>query len=196
MTSLVIGDSHVNRLRLYIGPGSSAADSYSIRELTTVKYYGISGGLVTNNHHLRKFSSIVQQINPHHLIVLLGGNDLDSPSPVELIVTKLVSFLTQLKHLYQLKTVTILSYFPRERTRLVSAELYTRRVNQANENLRINCFEHKLTYWKLRGFTNSRDPILRDGVHLNNLGNYKLVRQIRGVFLHQLTSTGPNTTQS
>lgn len=74
MTSLVIRDSHVNRLRQFIGPNRSSAVVFNIQELSTVKYFGISGGVVSNNEHLRKFSAIVRQNQPRHLIVILGGN--------------------------------------------------------------------------------------------------------------------------
>lgn len=78
MTSLVIRDSHVNRLRQFIGPNRSSADVFNIRELSTLEYFGISSSVVSNNEHLRKFSAIVRQNQPPHLIVIVGGNDLDS----------------------------------------------------------------------------------------------------------------------
>ena len=91
MTSLIIGDSHVNRLRQFTRFSRDPNNVYNIRELPTVTYYGISGGLVTSNHHLRKLPSIAQNARPHDLNVLLGSNDLDSSYSVELIVTRLVS---------------------------------------------------------------------------------------------------------
>lgn len=78
MTSLVIENSDVNRLRQFIGPSRSSADVFNIRELSTVEYFGISGGVVSNNEHLRKFSAIVRQNQQRHLIVIVGGNDFDS----------------------------------------------------------------------------------------------------------------------
>lgn len=102
MTSLVIRDSHVNRLRQFIGPNRSSAVVFNIQELSTVKYFGISGGVVSNNEHLRKFSAIVRQNQPRHLIVILGCNDLDSPNSVDCVLNKLIAFLTQLKVLFHI----------------------------------------------------------------------------------------------
>lgn len=183
MTSLVIGDSYVNRLRQFIGPNRSAADVFNIQELSTVEYFGISGGVVNNNEHFRKFSAIVRQNQPRQLIVILGGNDLDSPDSVECVLNKLIAFLTQLKVLFHIKSVTILSFFRRERTRHLSPDSYIQKVNIANDFLRSNCQTHGLLFWKLRGFTNSLAPLFIDGVHLNNRGHYKLLRQLRGLFL-------------
>ena len=97
MTSLVIGDSHVNRLRQFTRFSRHPHNVFNISELPTVTYYC---ELVTSNHHLRKFCSIVQSTRTHNLIVLLGSNDLDS---VKLIVTNLVSFATQRHHLKPLQ---------------------------------------------------------------------------------------------
>lgn len=125
MTSLVIGDSHVNRLRQLIEPNRSSADVFNIQELSTAEYFGISGGVVSNNEHLRKFSAIVSQNQPRHLIVILGGNDLDSPDSVECVLNKLMAFLTQLKALFHIKSVTILSLFRRERRRHLLSDTWT-----------------------------------------------------------------------
>lgn len=135
MTSLVIGDSNVNRLRQFIKPNRSSADVFNIQELSTVEYFGISGGVVSNNEHLRKFSAIVRQNQPSHLIVILGGYDLDSPDSVECVLNKLIAFLTQWKVLFHIKSVIILSLFRRERTRHLSPDTcsYFQKVNIAND---------------------------------------------------------------
>lgn len=72
-------------------------------------------------------------------------------------------FLTQLKVLFHIKSVTILSFFGRERTRHLSPDSYIQKVNIANEFLRSNCQTHGLLFWKLRGFTNSLAPLFIDG---------------------------------
>lgn len=127
MRSLVIEDSHVHRLRQFIGPNRSSADVFNIQELSTVEYFGISGGVVSKNENLRKFSAIVRQNQPRHLIVSLGGNDLDSPDSVECVLNKLIAFLTQLKVLFHIKSVTILSFFRRdERDTYLQIQLHSK----------------------------------------------------------------------
>jgi lysophospholipase L1-like esterase len=130
----------------------------------------------------------VRRFQPRHLIVCLGGNDLDVSDvdwDGECVVAKLVSFLTQLKNTFSLQTVTVLSYFPRQRTRTTSPEIYRDRVIEANRILQDMCRDHCLTFWKLRGFLQSDKPILCDGVHLSELGFRKFVRQLRGILLSQ-----------
>lgn len=80
----------------------------------------------------------------------------------------------------------MLSFLPREVTRNIDCLIYNQRVKEANRLLKQSCAIHAVTFWKLRGFSESREPILCDGVHLNDLGFHKLYRQIRGVLLTQL----------
>ena len=52
-------------------------------------------------------------------------------------------------------------------------------------------------YWRHRGFWKSKSEIyLPDGVHLNNLGNYKFMRSIRGAVLQALKLVGASTVYS
>ena len=63
----------------------------------------MSGGLVSCDRHLELLSTAVQRHKPHHLIVSLGGNDLDDNEShwiVECVVSKLISFLTLLRTKY------------------------------------------------------------------------------------------------
>ena len=49
-------------------------------------------------------------------------------------------------------------------------------------------------YWWHRGFWKSKSELfLPDGVHLNNLGNYKFMRSIRGAVLQALKLVGAFT---
>ena len=52
-------------------------------------------------------------------------------------------------------------------------------------------------YWRHRGFWKSKSELyLPDGVHLNNLGNYKFMRSIRGAVLQALKLVGASTVYS
>lgn len=189
MSTLFVGDSHVNRLRTHVGTEHPSSIVFNIAGLPSVSFYGISGGLVSNNKHLSLITAAVRQRRPRHVIACIGGNDLDTSDPgwnPEILITRLVTFLTQLKNCFNLRKVTILSFFPRERTRHVSPETYRQRTMEANQLLCDLCAQHHLKFWKLRGFTDSSHPILCDGVHLNVYGMNKLLRQLRGVLLSQL----------
>lgn len=185
MSTLCIGDSHIKRLKSHLGVQSSAS-AFNIAGLSPVHFVGISGGLISCDRHLRNFSAAVNRFRPRHLIVCLGGNDLDTSEwNAECVITRLVTFLTQLKNTFLLKTVTVLSYFPRQRTRTTSLQIYQNRVIEANCLLQDLCKFHGLTFWRLRGFSESKQQILCDGVHLNKLGFHKLIRQLRGILLSQ-----------
>ena len=52
-------------------------------------------------------------------------------------------------------------------------------------------------YWRHRGFWKSKSELyLPEGVHLNNLGNYKFMHSIRGAVLQALKLVGASTVQS
>lgn len=122
VTSFVIRNFHVIRLRQFIRPNRSSADV----ELSTVECFGISGSGVSNNEHLKKFSAIVRHNQPRHLIVILGGNYLilNCIDSVECVLNKLIAFVTQLKVLFNIQYVTTLSFFEREQTRYLSPDSY------------------------------------------------------------------------
>ena len=123
MSTLYVGDSHVNRLRTHVGTEHPILIVFNIAGLPSVSFYSISGGLVSNNKHLSLITAAVRQRRPRHVIACIGGNDLDTWNP-EILITRLVTFLTQLKNCFNLRKVTILSFFLRERTRHVSPETY------------------------------------------------------------------------
>lgn len=133
---------------------------------------------------LDQFLSEIQRYRPAFLILRIGGNDLDKNDFTELAVRKLVAFLTHVRGIFQIRKITILTFIPRMTTRYINHELYNSRVIQANQLLKHHCANAKIQYWKLRGFTNSRDIIYSDGVHLNRTGHEKYFRKIRGNFLH------------
>lgn len=186
ITTLCVGDSHVKRLKQFVGVAQPASITFRIANLKEVNYYGLSGGLINNSHHLRLISDAVSHFRPQHLIVFLGGNDLNSNLAhfdTECVITRLLAYLTQLDTRFRLQTVTVLSVIPRNICRHITLEVYNRRVREANHLLRDLCANSKIKVWKLHGFMNSSKNILCDGVHLNPLGFHKLIRQIRGIFL-------------
>ena len=186
MTTLCVGDFHVKRLERFIDARQPSSVTYGIANLEQVDYYGISEGLVSNNRHLCILTDAVRRCRPRHIIVFVGGNDLDSKDAnfdVGCVVTRLVAFLTQLERRFHLQSVSVLSLVPRRVCRNISADIYNQRVSEANNLLRQNCVHLKITYWKLRGFTTSKKNIYCDGFHFNCLGLYKLMRQTRGIFL-------------
>lgn len=154
---------------------------YRISNLEDVHYYGIRGGLISSNNHLRFISDAVRHFKPRYVIVIFGGNDLDSNEEhfqSECILTRLIAYLTQIGHRFHLDTVTCITCVS-----TYSVDKYNGRVKEANRLLYELCAQSNIICWKLRGFCTSVENIYCDGVHLNSLAFHKLVRQIRGIFL-------------
>ena len=184
MTILCIGDSHVKRFGAYIGNRRASSELFDIVNLPQVDFFGISGGAVNNSRHLETILAAVQHYRPTCLIVHLGGNDLDcSDVTVDSVIYKLVAFLTQIRRQFNINHITVLRFMPRERTRHIDPHAYNARVVRANAILKNQCGQVGLIYWRMKGFTNSRNNIFSDGVHLNSLGMKKYFRQLRGILL-------------
>lgn len=164
----------------------------------SVNYFRISGESVSCDHHLglHVLTRVVRQHRPQHLIVCLRGNDLDVADwdrSADCVLAKLVTFLTQLRNIFLLKTVTILSYIPRQRTRSISPDLYKLRVIEANCLLQDFCKHHQLSFWKLRGFFDSKQQILCDGVHLNHYGYHNSSDNSEEFSFHIIGQTSVNS---
>ena len=113
----------------------------------------------------------------------LGGNDLDSSEEVNSIVLRLICYLTQLRSRFHLSNVVVLSFVKRDSSRNIPTNLYNERVQQANALLKLHTTTVHIRFWKLRGFSYSANNIFCDGVHFNPRGQYKFLRQIRGILL-------------
>lgn len=184
MTTLFIGSSHVKRFSSYLGNRGTSAELFNIYGLPPVRFFGLSGGTVTNPRHLESFLAAVQHHRPKFLVVHLGGNDLDSDEDnTQLVVLKLIAFLQTVKVHFTIHKVTVVKLLPREQTRHVDPVFYNQRVIAANTFLKDQCALTGLVYWRMRGFTNSGTNIFADGVHLNSVGMNKYFRQLRGILL-------------
>lgn len=182
MRTLLVGDSHVRRFENYM-KGSLRNETFNISDLGIFDFCGISGGSIANHAHTRAILSAVRNTRPQHVIVNLGGNDLDSSEDIECIISRLVSFASLLKGQFHICTIVILSFMYRSQTRNINISSYNSRVDAANQLLKSYVPQGGMLFWKLKGFTNSVNNIFSDGVHLNSLGQYKLYRQIRGILL-------------
>lgn len=69
MTTLCVGDSHVNRLRSYIGTRIPSSSVFDISGLMNVKYYVISGTLISSDRHWSLITGAVRQHQPQYVSV-------------------------------------------------------------------------------------------------------------------------------
>lgn len=86
------------------------------------------------------------------------------------MLTRLVTFLTQLRNRFNQQKVNVLSYFRREDTRYIAPDECRRMTTTAKRFFRNNCAQYHIQFWNLRGFTDSLIQILSVGVNLNRLG--------------------------
>ena len=174
----------MSRFKEYVRNGQHLSDVFNIHGLDRVHFFGIRGGSVLNPRHLEILSNTINFYRPSHLIVHIGGNDLDKRDDcTELCILKLKAFLTQIRQSCSVRNITVLKLIPRKVTRHTCTTDFNSRVVKANSLLKRQCVDVNFRYWRLRGFTNSIINILSDGVHLNSHGLAKYFREIRGILL-------------
>lgn len=134
--------------------------------------------------------------NPDHIIVHIGGNDLDHKGigidDLEVLVRKLVLFSNLCISKFSHKTVTcsILQLLPRLKVRAeISHEIYNANVIIANQLLKNELKKYSnIRYWNISGVKNPEENIFVDGVHLNKTaGLPKYYRNVRGAMIQALT---------
>ena len=75
MKLVVVGSSHVRRLGTFIY-NRPALHNFNLMNCE-VKCLGIGGGKVSNSDHVQTILSFIEKNRPEHVIVHIGGNDLD-----------------------------------------------------------------------------------------------------------------------
>lgn len=134
MHTLLVGDSHVRRFENYV-KGSLCNETFNISDLWIFDFCRISGGSIANHAHTRAIIFAVRNTWPQHVIVNLGGNDLDSSEDIKCIISRLVLFASLLKRQFHIRTVVILRFMHRSRTRNIDITSYNSRVDTANQLL-------------------------------------------------------------
>ena len=124
---------------------------------------------------------MVCQLVPNVIILELGPNDL-----VELLPQTVGSELERLvRELYEIDSVQFVVVGQVLRGHTPNSVEYNCKVGKLHQYLKVVleplpfCY-----YWRHRGFWKSKSELyLPDGVHLDNFGNYKFMRSIRGAVL-------------
>lgn len=191
---LIIGSSHVNRLQNYVR-SQPACRNFNFVHDPVVHFRGISGGRISDGSHCRQWEHAIENVRPEHLIVHVGGNDLDScvfyESEAELndLVLRLVLMSHTFQRRYSISSVTILQLMPRTKTHNLPVLHYNNTVHRFNILLRETLSSNNnLRYWKIRGIKNSPYELLCDGVHFNREGFIRYYRSIRGAIITAIRS--------
>ena len=183
---LVVGDSHIRRLRDFV-------------EAPPDEFQGVvqlSMGLVDSSrldlsfvgHGGRTVSSIeiedmqeIERFSPHVVILMVGGNDLTSPTASPLGVASDI-------HDLALSIAAVQSCkgagggYPSRQSYPSTVQAYPGRVDRCNFILRnLLQVEESAAFFKIRGLIDPvRDLHIRDGIHFKPYGLYRLYRAVRG----------------
>ena len=91
-------------------------DNFSLIDGPDIHLYGISGGQISRSNDLANISSKIQEIQPKHLILHIGENDLDnnniSKEDASELSLKLVLFANTMRSRFSLYSVTICQLLP------------------------------------------------------------------------------------
>ena len=187
---LVLGSSHIEKLRLFIqaGPSLYNFDCHDRK----IECFGISGGKIENSTHVKLLENKINTLRPKRVVVQIGGNDLDTAGideeGVRLLILRLINIFSLFRNKYKLD-VYLCQFMFREKTRNVHPVQYNELVISANRLLKeeLQSVEHTgIVYWKLKGLKQSASPIFYDGVHLNReCGLPKYYKCIRGAILNR-----------
>ena len=153
-----------------------------------------------NKQNIERLESLIQEKRSDHIIIHIGGNDLDfrgaNKQLAEEVALKLVALCDTFKVIYSVVSIAVCRLLPRESTRVVEQDDYNSCVKCANEHLRTElstrtnklCYKKKneYFYWKLKGLKNSEDNNYDDGVHVNDLEMLKYYKAVRGAILYCL----------
>ena len=182
---LVIGHSYVRNLRDDILAGKYNDDF----GLDVVTRFLCRGGL-----RLPQAKILIQQWDHIHnvdvVILQVGGNDFKNGVTDTLDVAKGVLELAQFcKGLFGVKFVLIGKLFYRGSSKwLPTAQKvceYNQKVREANEYMRVNASDYGVVYWRTKGIDilDYGRLLKEDGTHLNQVGQVKLYRSIRGAIM-------------
>ena len=182
--ALVLGDSHVYWLGRFVANSMVRFGSGPdfMGDNCRIRFNGFRGGSVDS---LERVTSLLAAGIPRVIILAIGGNDIDSVTDHPLLVGMRVFELAKSLVSRGVERVVVTQVVHRQSFRHLSVAEGSRRVVAINEFLAVVCATEHIRFWKHKGMWNSPLLMFRgDGVHFNDLGNYKLWRSVRGaVFL-------------
>lgn len=185
----VFGHSFVTRLRNFIKYNADVNYSLNLRQSDyMIQYSGFPGASVET---LLAKLEVVSDFHPDVVFLLIGTNDLYSQTAADTAnkIIKLVNILeTDLKIRYVCVGQITPRAEPKQPTRYpVNIETFNNKVHMLNKLLYDRLHgQQSACLWRMRGFWSSTNiPLVihRDGVHLTDLGNKKLLTSIRAAIV-------------
>ena len=135
MSILLIGSSHIYWHERFVQ--DNKVQDYRRPDCPHVHYIGIRGGRITNSNRTRRLEHHISVIRPRHLLIHIGGNDLDEvESDYQLIISRLLLFCNHCIAQYGITSVRVFQLMPRRVTRNLPVETYNMKVSEANTYLK------------------------------------------------------------
>ena len=141
MSVLLLGSSHMNRLKHYVN--KLQQQEFNL-DGNIINLFGINGVRIGNNDHCRRWETYIEQVKPMHIIVHIGGNDLDCPNcnneTAEEIILKIIALFDIFRVRFHINNITFVQPLERQHTRHVPVQIYNNLVKYANNFLKINVY--------------------------------------------------------
>ena len=186
---LVLGHSHACWLGALIESAVLLDDLERLGHTCTVRFMGRKGASVRTFREPATMTRISARV-PDIVVTLLGGNDLDGkfPPPPEAMGSQLGRLGDELLAL-SVRQVCLCQIERRMKWRHFDFDTGAARVASANTALQSECEGRRgLFYWSHKYLWNSPAKVFRqDGVHLSDIGNFRLFRSIRGAIFRAVS---------
>jgi len=133
MSVLLLGSSHIHRLKHYVN--KLQHQEFNL-DSNIIKLVGINGGRIGNNYHCRRWETYIEQVKPMHIIVHIGGNDLDCQNcnneTAEEIILKTTALFDIFPVRFHINHITFVQLLERQHTRHVPVQICNNLVKYAN----------------------------------------------------------------
>lgn len=171
----------------YVFLGDSITYGYKVEEFFD-KYYVVNSGINgnTTSDILNDLEKRVYQYNPTKVFLLIGINDLKKNVESKTIINNIDSIITNIKRNRPYTEIYVESIYPLGKTRSSKnfEHIQNNTIKEINNELELLCKKKAITY------INVYDTLLegefinpyytKDGVHLTDLGYYKVTKVLEG----------------
>ena len=183
---LILGHSFIRRLAEFLQKRGHEHLMAKLSSLGSISFHGVGGSTIAK---VRKFDlSIIRRLSPDIIVLELGSNDL-TKLPAQTVGSELEILVRYLYDEFYVKSIVVGQVIRRH-----SPQCAAYNVKVTKLHLYLKAVLEPIPYciyWRHRGFWNPRGNIyLPDGVRLNDLGNLKLFRSIRGAVIKAVGLVG------
>ena len=177
---IILGHSFVRRMKEFLESVNNKLTSidFNLKDVARISIHGIGGGTV-RKLRLLDLNNVVAK-RPDFVLFEIGTNDLTTMSP-EIVAQEINTICDDLHAEFNVHKIVVSQIIYRKNNPQFNKLVDTCN-NLVSALIRDKSHAH---FWIHKGLKNpSLDILRRDGVHLNERGNYALYRNYRGAILH------------